>query len=273
MLNQITGLRQKIHRHIANLRLAGDMRTLRQMYRPREGLQDLTVRFRGKSIPVRVRGKSIDLELIQLILREESEYRLPVSLQPRVIFDVGANIGITALYFACVYPEARIFCFEPLPDNVELLQYNTASFADRITIIPKGLSDRIGAFPYRRSNDPANLGGGGFHCVSHNHNQTLQLPVTTASHVCRELGVRKVDVFKIDTEGAELAVLKGIAPEILDQVSVLIGELHGVDDYAFLERLSKAHHVGVWKQHDRRCYPFVAVRKQTPTMAALAKAG
>jgi FkbM family methyltransferase len=273
MLNPIALLSQKIHRHLANLRLAGNVGTLRQLYRPHQGRQDLTVRFQGRSIPVRVRGGSIDLELIRLILREDSEYRLPVSIQPRVIFDVGANIGITALYFACVYPKARIYCFEPLPDNVELLRYNTASFGNRITVIPKGLSNQIGSFPYRRSNDPVNFGGGGFHRLGHDQSQTLSLPVTTAGHVCRELGIRQVDVFKIDTEGAELAVLQGIPLEILNQASALIGELHGVEDYAFLERLSQAHHVGVWKPHDRQCYPFVAVRKQTLGVASLAQAG
>ena len=45
----------------------------------------------------------------------------------RVIFDGGANVGITALYFAWRYPNARIFCIEPDNQNFELLKRDTAA--------------------------------------------------------------------------------------------------------------------------------------------------
>ena len=52
-------------------------------------------------------------------------YDLPDTLLPpervRVILDCGANVGITALYFAWRYPNARIFCIEPDDQNFELL--------------------------------------------------------------------------------------------------------------------------------------------------------
>src|SRR6266481_9024844 len=36
-------------------------------------------------------------------------------IEPRIIYDIGANIGIASLYFAIRYPRARFYGFEPLP--------------------------------------------------------------------------------------------------------------------------------------------------------------
>jgi hypothetical protein len=44
-----------------------------------------------------------------------------------VIVDVGANVGLFALYAAQTAPRARIYCFEPLPQNFYRLQQQVES--------------------------------------------------------------------------------------------------------------------------------------------------
>jgi FkbM family methyltransferase len=244
----------------ADRRWAGDRRTLRQLRRPTPGLHHLRVRFAGHNIPVTVRGGTMDLHLARQILRTDSEYRLPVHLAPRVIFDVGANIGMTALYFALTYPAARIYCFEPLPENVELLIRNTLPFADRITVIAKGIGERDGSLPYYRSNDPRNFGGGTFHRIGCDAAHPMLLPVTTVAQVCKELGIENIDVLKVDCEGAEMSVLRGTPRHILATTQAVIGELHGVEDLEVIRTMSETHRVGVNKRFDRKCYPFVALK-------------
>lgn len=80
---------------------------------------------------------------------------------------------------------------------------------------------------------------------------------------CAELGIDQIDLLKIDTEGAEMAVLRGIPEEIIRNVRAVIGELHGVDDFAFLCRLSSTHSVGFMKQLDSRCFHFEAIRRSS----------
>lgn len=261
-MSTLCKLTAHLYHHTQSLRMAGDLPTLKHLYHPSASRQILNIRFRDNRFRVQVRSTSIDTQLIRQILCEDSEYRLPVPLQPQVIFDIGANIGITALYYATVYPQARIYCFEPLPENIELLRFNTAALADRITIIPTGLGQRNGTFPFHPSGDPANLGGGSYHMAGNNPNPTIHLPVTTVGEICQKLGIKQVDLFKIDTEGAELDILKGIPQPLLDRASALIGELHGIGDFDFLQRLSASHDMGISKRYDRNCYPFVAVRKK-----------
>jgi len=258
-----------VRRFASDVALADDPITLYKLRRPTSGRHTLRVRFRGHRMSIQVRGGTMDVELARLILCEDSEYRVPAPITPRVIFDIGANIGMTALYLACVYPDAHIYCFEPLPDNLELLRTNVANFAGRITVVPKGLGEAEAVLPYFPSNDPRNFGGGGFRDAGCDTDHAIDLPVTTVAEVCNELGIDRVDLFKIDTEGAELGVLLGTPPRLIAQASALIGELHGVGDLQFLQRLAPTHDLGVTKAHDRRCYPFVAIARRHTAAGAL----
>ncbi|MBI2597954.1 MAG: FkbM family methyltransferase [Candidatus Diapherotrites archaeon] len=43
---------------------------------------------------------------------------------PKTIIDIGAHIGSFSAYYAKKFPSAKIFCFEPMPQNFELLEKN-----------------------------------------------------------------------------------------------------------------------------------------------------
>ena len=59
---------------------------------------------------------------ILLQSKYKSEYFFPNKLNPKIIFDIGGNIGITTVYLASIFPDAKIYTFEPLPENFEILK-------------------------------------------------------------------------------------------------------------------------------------------------------
>ncbi|HEY9160790.1 MAG TPA: FkbM family methyltransferase [Desulfomonilia bacterium] len=58
--------------------------------------------------------------------------------KPSKIIDVGANIGLFAIYMKCLNPENVIHCFEPSPSTFSLLEENVGSIKG-INIYPYGL--------------------------------------------------------------------------------------------------------------------------------------
>lgn len=85
--------------------------------------------FRWKNQKIYYRPGTSDRGLIYEILvrnQRKSEYWVDAKVNPTVIFDIGANIGITAIWLADKFPGAKIFCFEPMPENFELLKANTS---------------------------------------------------------------------------------------------------------------------------------------------------
>lgn len=244
-------------------RWAGDAATRAFLrHQPDAGVHRLSAKLAGRRVPFWVRGGTLDILIAQEVLCDDSEYRVPRPINPRVILDVGANIGMTALYYLTLYPEAHVYCFEPLPENLALLRKNLEPHAERVTIIPKGLGDAEGTFTYERSDDPRNFGGGGFHGRG-DGDCSQRLPVTTLRQVAEEHGIEHADLIKLDAEGAEWATIQGAPPELIASAEVLIGELHGRDDLRLLQQLEKTHHLGFEKSVDREGFHFEAVVKET----------
>lgn len=200
------------------------------------------IRLPGFPGAFRLRTGTSDARLLRSLLFETMprEYDCPLPRGPQVILDIGANIGTVTAALARRYPEARIYAFEPAPENVELLRHNTRRF-ERVTVLPYGLGDRTTFMPYTRSDDPRNFGGGGFHGGSRGSNeQAARLPVVAVPEALARLGIRKADLIKVDTEGAEHAILTSFPAEILEAAQAIVGELHGkAGDGALLEYLSR----------------------------------
>lgn len=55
---------------------------------------------------------------------EHQYYALGLEAAPNTILDLGANIGLAAIYMARVFPGACIACVEPVPRNFKLLTRN-----------------------------------------------------------------------------------------------------------------------------------------------------
>lgn len=72
-----------------------------------------------------------------------------------VLWDIGANIGIYSLY-AALEKGARVMAFEPMRENIEVLQANIRknNIGDRISVIPVAASDKeaLGKFFLRNIN-------------------------------------------------------------------------------------------------------------------------
>jgi len=247
--------RDRIHR-------AGDFATFRALTAGPSGLTTLKLRVNGTVVPVTVRGGT-DVVMSSLILRDESEYRLPPlpDFKPSTILDLGANIGLASIYFATLYPQARIWSVEPLPENLDLLERNLAPFRDRVTILPCGLGEVPGTFPYYPSEDRGNFGGGTFQSGHGDPSRAKLLPIRTLTEVIKTEHIPQPDVIKLDVEGFEGPILRGAPESTITATRVVIGELHGIEDYAVLDVFSKTHRVGHHKVWNRPNSSFVAVRQ------------
>lgn len=178
------------------------------------------------------------------------EYWVPKEVEPKVILDIGGNIGVTALYYANRYPEATIYSFEPVPSNYELLAKNTASFSN-IKTFPFGLGNSNETLTIYPSSDEWNHGGFTLHQVKAKSVDGQVITVRNINEVLKELGIEEVDLIKIDTEGAEHDILTALDEGTLKKAQWIIGELHGQKDFALLNYLSQFFSVGVEKKPHR----------------------
>lgn len=132
--------------------------------------------------------------------------------------DAGANIGyFTVLGAACVGETGTVFAIEPEPRNFRLLEANIAlnKFGARVRPHCVGLSDHAGSAQLYLH--PDNLGDHQLHADDRDR-ETVLIPLVIGAEL---LGERHLDLVKIDTQGAEHAVIEGLMPALKHSGSAL----------------------------------------------------
>lgn len=145
-------------------------------------------------------------------------YELPVtkkifSLAEKggVLIDVGANYGYYSLIWANRNATNTVHSFEPVPANFKMLNenINNNNFAARVSTNQMALSDKTGILSFELENAAGNVGWGGI--TFNGTNNSIEVNSGTLDNYCREHNIKRIDCLKIDTEGADLLVLKGAA--------------------------------------------------------------
>ena len=219
--------------------------------------------YKWHGIPIRYRPGTSDTALIYSVLLKQgrkSEYWVPQSLDPAVILDIGANIGISSIYFSGRFPRAQIYAFEPVPQNVALLSRNLANY-DRAHISPVALGRKNGTVEMFASDSPHNFGGFSFYDRGSDTGRKMAVEMRDANSVLRELCIDHVDLIKIDTEGAEYDILTALDESLLRSVKWIMGELHGERDFELLAFLSRWFDIETKKSLKNRLFMFRACNK------------
>lgn len=163
----------------------------------KQNLKKLISKLGYKIYKTKLLPKGIDLAL-DVNKRTENSIK--------IAFDVGANIGQTALDFYDKFPEAEIFSFEPVTEVFETLQHNTQHLS-RVQCFNTALGNQQGqAEIFLQESSTHNS------MITDRENQThgrKTVELTTVDSFAKSKGIEYIDLLKTDTEGYDLEVLKG----------------------------------------------------------------
>ncbi len=133
---------------------------------------------------------------------------------PKVIFDVGANVGQTALEFSAVFPTTLIYSFEPISSTYSKLVGNVA---DMPNIVPHKIALGVENAIVKMES----VSESGSNRILSANEHTLDCPfeevnIERLDEFCYRNGLFDIDLLKIDCEGHDLQVLIG-SGELLDK--------------------------------------------------------
>lgn len=229
-----------LKRFLATYRASGNLRSAYLLNCSKQQVVSLKVPGAARDLRIRT-GTSDALFLREALLNgfDFREYQVPVAITPRTILDIGANSGIVSLILKQKYPAARLFAFEPMPENYALLEYNLRGFEEVLTL-PFGLGKETTEKEYFDSDDPRNLGGGTFYPTASQVDKGRgKLRIVSCTEALNKYDIRDIDLIKIDTEGAEYEILTSFPAKVISRVTAIVGELHGIKDQALLDYLSQ----------------------------------
>lgn len=149
-------------------------------------------------------------------------------LNPKVIFDIGANVGQSAIAFHALFPSAQIYSFEPVPSCFEELKLRTKGILN-IDAFNTALGDSIGETKFEENEFPACssfLPLGKAHVELFDYavqTSTIKVKVDTLDNFTSQLTLPSPIMLKIDVQGFEEKVLKG-GENLVTRSSILIIE-------------------------------------------------
>jgi len=124
----------------------------------------------------------------------------------RVVADIGANVGLAALFFLTRSHDVHVVCFEPDPVNIAQLRRSLAEFDGRYRVVEAAVTAQPVAalefVPAGRYGHTARRGEGG----------TVRVPAVEVLAALAEIADKEgpVDLVKVDTEGTEAELVARI---------------------------------------------------------------
>ncbi len=176
--------------------------------------------FRGETTPFYFRGLPDFYMLEGIFLGGEYDIDLPE--EPEVIFDLGSNVGVGTLFFKLRYPKARIFAYEPDPNNKDIFEKNMEPFKDSVIFSDSAVvgtpKEKVEFFV---SGEPwsSSLFAG-----KDKTGKKVVCNAVTLDGEIKKHGINRIDILKFDIEGAEEEVFAHF--EGLPKVLYAVGELH-----------------------------------------------
>ncbi len=152
-----------------------------------------------------------------------NHYAEPCKLQRQLttsdtptIFDVGAHTGQSYTLYRRLFPRAKLHLFEPFVGALETLRPMTQN-DPACTLHEVALSDSDGERVFHVNRQSATNSLNPFSTTAAQHWQTAQLEsleqntvvTRTADNLCAEFGIERIDIMKVDVQGAEYEVLLG----------------------------------------------------------------
>ncbi len=151
-----------------------------------------------------------------------------------VVVDVGAQIGAFSIFAA--KSNARVYAFEPVPENYRLLKENIAlNSAKNIMPMDKAVLSRKQTIKIILS--PGHTGGHSQFLSSFNDSylskgkeEYVEAESVSLLDFVAKNKIRTIDFLKMDCEGAEYDILFNCPDSVLDKIKKISMEYHFLDE-------------------------------------------
>ena len=148
-------------------------------------------------------------------------------LQPgEVVFDVGANIGyVTVMLIKSIAPGGWVHSFEPSRRAFALLARNVEP-GDPCSVLQAAVGERAGRIPFREQPElnVSSVAGANAPRKPKRSARHYDVDVLSLDQFCQQPGQRSPDFVKVDVEGYEDAVFRGMSRILAEKSPILLFE-------------------------------------------------
>ena len=188
-------------------------------------IKDYVIFETRSGLKIKIRVNSTDLMALTHVwmIQEYSDDDFPIS-NDDVIIDVGAHIGLFALFASQFCKNGKIFCYEPIKENYKILIENIEMNQIQ-NIFPNNLAvtketSRVKIF----LNDDQSG-----HSMFIQNKNFVEVDSKSLSDIFIDNGIKECDFLKLDCEGAEYEIVESISSDLFTKINKTAIEYHMVD--------------------------------------------
>lgn len=177
----------------------------------------------GKKYITRSKTKDRDI-FAEIVLGNEYFTDEFVLSKNSIVFDIGAQIGVFSVFVSD--KAGKVFSFEPVPENFKLLKENIKLnrlqnvFAFNLAVSDKKSKQKI----FLSKN---NTGG---HSVF-GKGDFIEAQTTTLQEITEKNAPEKIDLMKMDIEGAEYSIIFGLSEKTIQKIERIVMECHDLPGF------------------------------------------
>lgn len=183
------------------------------------------MRFLGSHLSMRIDDSDIRVFKQIFVDNEYDSLNLPETAN--TIVDLGANIGLSALFFLKKYPNAHIIAVEPDTINFEFMKRNLEDYSNHVALIKAAIwpSDgEVSLVEHDESNE--GLGAWGYRTETLTEGAEGSVSAISIPTLMNQFSMDFIDILKVDIEGAEYELFEKDYESWLDKVGLIIIETH-----------------------------------------------
>ena len=196
------------------------------------GLYPRPIRLRLCNGPYVIPVESFMTAYIYKEIFADGDYDLMLSTKDPNIIDVGANTGLFALRVKQLFPDSHVICVEPEPNNcAKLHRLLRENRIEGVQVLQAAMASKTGtAILYLH---PYNIGGHSLIQQGPDWNP-LSVELLSLQDALRLFPNNRCDLMKLDCEGAEYDILRGIDATLAGRIGCIVfeasGHLYNIDE-------------------------------------------
>jgi FkbM family methyltransferase len=167
-----------------------------------------------------------------------------------ICIDIGANIGLKALFLSRHVSNGRVVAVEAAPSVAARLRENIATnSASNVECVEAAIGDHVGSVRFAESS-----------AWGHIASEGVEVPMLSIEELARRLSLPRVDFIKIDVEGFEFSILKAAVDFINAQRSLVLFEFNSWCQLAFADVNPKVFLEWIFEN-----FAFVGIVRPSPS--------
>lgn len=177
-------------------------------------------------LKIKIRTNSTDVMAFTHVWLIEEYSNLGFDLRESdTIIDIGAHVGLFTLFASQFCKNGKIYCFEPVKENYDLLLSNVSlNNLSNVSTFNVAVTDKTSKVKIFLNKDESG------HSMFAQSLDSIEVQSTTLKNIFDENNIPTCDFIKMDCEGAEYGIIRSLPQEYFTKIKKMIIEYHMADE-------------------------------------------